>query len=83
MDTPEAKLNWIFSIYDADDGGRFQYHNPDPDPNADPDPDADPDADPDTDANDILHLRWGAGTLLKHCLNIIICIFIYDDGNRF
>jgi len=24
LDTVEAKLNWIFSIYDADDGGRFQ-----------------------------------------------------------
>ena len=24
LDTAEAKLNWIFSIYDADDGGRFQ-----------------------------------------------------------
>ena len=24
LDTAEAKLNWIFSIYDADDGGRFR-----------------------------------------------------------
>ena len=24
LETAEAKLNWIFSIYDADDGGRFQ-----------------------------------------------------------
>ena len=24
LDTAEAKLNWIFSIYDADDGGRLK-----------------------------------------------------------
>ena len=57
LDAPEAKLNWIFSIYDADDGGRFQYHNAHPDTNADPDPNANPDPDPDADVTDLSYLQ--------------------------
>ena len=47
LDTPEAKLNWIFSIYDADDGGRLKYAHAHADTNADADAASDADEDSD------------------------------------